>query len=184
MSIGIIIYGATGSGKTTLGKELAQRLGFLHLDIDDYIWRWDTEIPYTIFRPREERIEGLMNAVSKCRHFVMTGSMWSIREFFNPLFELAVFLTVPVEIRINRLHARELAMFGERILEGGDMYEQHIKFLSDSAQYDTGEPPLLCLKQHEQWTAELPCPVLRADGAKAIPENAAWIAEQFLQLKK
>ena len=37
MSRGIIIFGAAGSGKTTLGRELAGRLGFLHIDIDDYI---------------------------------------------------------------------------------------------------------------------------------------------------
>lgn len=181
MPRGIIIYGATGSGKTTLGKELAQRLNFQHIDIDDYIWRWDTEIPYTILRPREERIEYLMNAISKCQYFVMTGSMGSIREAFNSLFDLAVFITVPTEIRIERLRTREFTMFGERILAGGDMYEQNIKFFKDAIQYDTGEPPQVCLKHHEQWTAELSCPVLRVDGTKTISENASWIAEQFLQ---
>ncbi len=181
MSTGIIIYGATGSGKTTLGKELAHRLDFQHVDIDDYIWRWDTDIPYTILRPREERIEYLMNAISKCRHFVMTGSMGSIRESFNSLFDLAVFITVPTEIRIERLRARESAMFGERILVGGDMYEQNLMFFEDALQYETGEPPQICLKHHEQWSGELSCPVLRVDGTKSISENAAWIADQFLK---
>ncbi len=91
MSRGIIIYGATGSGKTTLGKELAHRLHFQHVDI-----------------------------------------------------------------------------------------EQNLKFFEDAVQYDTGEPPQICLKHHEQWSGELSCPVLRVDGTKAISENAAWIADQFL----
>lgn len=39
---GIIIFGAPGSGKTTLGAELARQLDFPHFDLDDYHWRWDT----------------------------------------------------------------------------------------------------------------------------------------------
>ncbi|MDD4796397.1 MAG: AAA family ATPase [Eubacteriales bacterium] len=182
MSRGIIIYGASGSGKTTLGKALAQRLALQHIDIDDYIWRWDTQMPYTVLRPRQERIACLEKAISTARPFVMTGSMWSIRASFNARFDLAVFLTVPTAIRMERLRAREAAMFGARILPGGDMYEQNRAFLDDAAAYDTGEPPQVCQKQHEQWTAELSCPVLRVDGTKDIAENAAWIAEQFLLL--
>jgi uridine kinase len=180
---GIIVFGAAGSGKTTLGKELARQLNFQHFDLDDYYWRWDSEvIPFTIFRPKEEIIEHLMKDISKYPYFVMSGSMGSIRGLFNPLFDLAVFVTVPTQIRMERLRIREAAMFGERILEGGDMYEQNIKFLDDAARYDTGEPPLVCRRQHEQWAAELICPVLHVDGTKDIVENAAWIAERFLLL--
>lgn len=56
LSKGIIIFGAPGSGQTTLGKEVARQLNFHHFDLDDYHWRWDTEIPYIIFRSEEERI--------------------------------------------------------------------------------------------------------------------------------
>ncbi len=41
MSRGIIIFGAMGTGKTTLGRELAQQLNFQHFDLDDYHYRWD-----------------------------------------------------------------------------------------------------------------------------------------------
>jgi hypothetical protein len=137
-----------------------------------------------IFRPKEEIIEHLMRDISKYPYFVMSGSMGSIRGLFNPLFDLAAFVTVPTEIRMERLRAREFAMFGERILPGGDMYEQNIKFLDEAVRYDTGEPPQVCLKQHEQWSAELPCPVLNVDGTKDISGNVAWIAKQFLLLAK
>ena len=151
MPRGIIVFGAPGSGKTTLGKELARQLNFKHFDLDDYYWSWDKDvIPFTIFRPREEIIKHLMKDISKYPDFVMSGSMGSIRGLFNPLFQLAAFVTVPAAIRMERLRAREFAMFGERILAGGDMYEQNIKFLCEAAAYDTGEPPQVCLKQHEQ----------------------------------
>ena len=108
------------------------------------------------------------------------GLRGSIRSLFNSLFALAAFVMVPTTIRMERLHVREATMFGDRILADGDMYEQNIKFLDDAARYDTGEPPQVCLKQHEQWATELLCPVLLVDGTKDVSENAAWIAECFI----
>ena len=48
MPRGIIIFGSAGSGKTTLGKMVAEDLGFPYFDIDDYIWRKNTDIPFTV----------------------------------------------------------------------------------------------------------------------------------------
>ena len=46
MARGIIIFGSAGSGKTSLGKLTAAELGFPYFDIDEYIWRKDTEITF------------------------------------------------------------------------------------------------------------------------------------------
>lgn len=46
MSTGIMIIGPSGSGKTTLGKIVAQKLGYLYFDVDDYIWKQNTDSPY------------------------------------------------------------------------------------------------------------------------------------------
>jgi len=116
MPRGIIIVGAPGVGKTTLGRELARQLGFLHFDTDEYHWRQDTEVPFTILRPREERAAHLMHDISMHPRFVMSGSMWNIRERFTPLFELAVFLEAPVEVCAERVYSREFARWGDRIL--------------------------------------------------------------------
>lgn len=184
MTRGIIIFGAPGAGDTTLGKELAKLLSFQHFDLDDYWWGWDTKIPFTVFRPRKERIELLMNAISKYPYFVMSGSMYSIRESFASLFDLAVFITAPTTVRMERIQVRELSRFGGRILTGGDMYEGHLKFLEQAEQYDTGESPQCCLKQHEQWISQLNCPVLRVDGTKQISKNVTYVAETFLPIKQ
>lgn len=66
MSRGIIIFGASGSGTTTIGKELANIMNFKHFDLDDYFWTWDTAIPYTIPRAKAERIELLQHDISEC----------------------------------------------------------------------------------------------------------------------
>ncbi|MCL2408071.1 MAG: AAA family ATPase [Oscillospiraceae bacterium] len=183
MSRGIIVFGASGSGTSTLGRELAQKLGFQHFDLDDYFWNWDTEIPFTVKCPREERIERLLADISKYSNFVMSGCMREWETPFVPLFDLAVFVTTPTEMRIERLHAREYSRFGDRIHEGGDMYEEHKRFIDWAAGYDTMAPPERCLRAHEQWLTELPCPVLRVEGTTDPRENAAYIVEQFTQRK-
>jgi hypothetical protein len=154
MARGIIIFGSSGSGTTTLGREVAKRLGFQHFDLDDYFWRWDTEIPFTVTRPREERIELLMGDISKFPYFVMSGSMDSYNAPFVPLFDLAVLNSAPAEMRVERVNARDFSRFGERILPGGDMFEDHKNFLSCVRRYDTDGSP--CQRVHEQWAATLP----------------------------
>ena len=39
----LAMIGASGSGKTTLGKIVAQKLGYLYFDVDDYIWKQNTD---------------------------------------------------------------------------------------------------------------------------------------------
>lgn len=183
MSRGIIIFGAMGTGKTTLGRELAQQLNFQHFDLDDYHYRWDTEIPYTVSYTKEHKTERLMNDISQFPHFVMSGQMWSIRKTFNPLFDVAVFITAPTEICVERYRLRALKRWGNRVLLGGDMYEFNLNSLILAEQYDTGEPPSVCLKRDEQWITELHCPVLRIDGTKAVTENVIWLAKQYLSMQ-
>lgn len=48
MPKGIIILGSAGAGKTILGKLVAKKLGIAFLDIDEYVWKNDTDIPYTV----------------------------------------------------------------------------------------------------------------------------------------
>ena len=183
---GIIIFGAAGAGKTTLGGELARLLHFRHLDLDDYIWRWDTELPFSIFRPNEEIIADLTREITAHPRFVMSGGIGrGFRNTYhcNAWFGLAVFMTVPHDLRMERLRAREFANYGERTLEGGDMYEHTQNFLDEASRYDTNDAKHFgALEQHEKWITELACPVLRVDGAKPIIENAKLIAEQYLKI--
>ena len=56
----IHIFGASGSGTTTLGKKICKELGYKLMDTDDYFWM-PTEPKFALKRPREERIE-MMNS--------------------------------------------------------------------------------------------------------------------------
>ena len=178
MATGIMIMGPSGAGKTTLGRALAEKLGYTFIDIDEYIWRKDTQIPFSEMYPKAEKISRLTEAVSTCGHFVMAGSMNSFHEHFDPCFELAVYLWADPQTRVKRVHERELEWFGERVLEGGDMYESHRNMLKDIAGYDDGGGGCT-LQQHEAWIKTLKCRVLRLNGTDVVEENANKIAEVY-----
>ena len=57
---------------------------------------------------REEKIARLQEAVTRSGRFVMAGSMDSFHQHFDPFFRLAVFLTAPPALRVERAHRREL----------------------------------------------------------------------------
>ncbi|MCL2240516.1 MAG: shikimate kinase, partial [Defluviitaleaceae bacterium] len=101
--MGIVIFGASGAGSTTLGKNVAQRLDCQYLDIDDYLWCWGTKIPYTTTRSPEDRTNDLMDDIKKHPKFVLSGTIFSNQELFNPLFDLAVFITTPAEVCAERV---------------------------------------------------------------------------------
>lgn len=181
MATGIMIMGSSGAGKTTLGELVAKKLGYTFVDIDEYIWRKDTQIPFSEMYPKAEKISRLMDAISNCDHFVMAGSMNSFHEYFDPYFELVVHLHTDAETRVKRVHERELGWFGSRILEGGDMYEEHQKMLRGIAGYDYGIG-VSTLQQHEEWMKSLKCPVMRLDGSDTYEKNLGIITEAYIGL--
>ncbi|WP_160686922.1 AAA family ATPase [Clostridium sp. C2-6-12] len=178
MARGIIIFGSAGSGKTTLGKLVAKRLDYPYFDIDDYIWRKDTDKPFTVMYTRDEKINRLMSDISKGTNFVMAGSMDSFNAPFVPLFDLAIHITASIDTRIARINKREYEVYGDRIMEGGDMYEEHCRFLDISARYDTDGSP--CMSTHEQWANSLPCKVLRLNGDEDLNTNVEIIVHEYL----
>lgn len=180
MGKGIIISGPSGAGKTTLGKLTAEKLGFTFLDIDEYVWRKDTEKPYTVMYSKAEKISRLMDAVSQPEHFVMAGSMNSFHEYFDPYFEMAVYLYADAKLRVKRVHERELEEFGNRILPAGDMYEEHQRYLEDIAGYDTGIGATT-FQMHQRWFNALRCRVIRLDGGCCLEENADRIVKSYIK---
>lgn len=175
---GIVIFGPSGAGKTALGALVASRLGFPFFDTDPFIWRQDTLRPFTVMYPRAEKIARLQAALSGTEHFVVAGSMHSFHEAFDPFFLLAVHLTADVQLRLDRVRARELQQFGARILPGGDMYADHQRFLQYVADYDTGSDGTT-LKSHLTWISALSCPVLSLRGEAPLAQNAETVVRAY-----
>lgn len=80
-------------------------------------------------------------------------------------------------MNIERLQQREYARFGERICEGGDMYEEHSNFIEWTKGYDTYGIDQRSRALHEQWFELLSCPLIRVYGTKQIEEIIAQIPE-------
>ena len=175
MPKGIIIFGANGSGKSTLGRELARVLNFKYMDIEDYHFI-KSEIPYTVERSREDCLNLMLTDIEKYSSFVISAVTGDFGEEISSMYDFAVFMSAPLEIRIERIKQRAFKQHGERIYEGGDMYEQHLKFVD----FVTSRS----LLRIEQWAETLVCPLIHVDGTKSIFENTEWIVEQYLQRRR
>ena len=171
---GIIVFGANGSGKTTLGRELARILNFKRMDIEDYYFE-KSEIPYSVVRPREDVVKLLLADIEKYRSFVLSGVTGNYGDEIPLFYELAVYITAPLELRMERIKKRAYEQYGERVLKGGDMYEQEQKFFDFAASR-----PLF---EIDQWAETLTCPIIHVDGTSDWRINAVNIAEQFNRKK-
>jgi hypothetical protein len=112
---------------------------------------------------------------------VLSGSLCGWGDVAIPLFELVVVLSIPHDIRMARLHRREHARFGERILPGGDMYEQSQAFLAWAASYDEGGVDMRSRQRHDQWLSTLPCPILCFEAEYSIEEYLAVLMVEIGQ---
>jgi len=167
---GIIVFGVNGVGKTTLGRELARILNYKHMDIEAYAFR-ETEIPYTDQRSNEECIALMLADIKKYRSFVISAVTGDFGDTIPLFYELAILISAPVETRIRRIEQRAYERHGARVREGGDMYEQNLKFIDFAASRS--------LAKIEQWAGTLTCPVIRIDGTVDWCANAVNIINQF-----
>lgn len=156
------VFGASGSGTTTIAAEVSARLGYAHLDADQYYWL-PTPQPFTQPRDPETRLEMLRSDLAAADRWVLSGSVVGWAETLAPLFDLAVFVYVPADLRIERLKKREAERYGARILPGGDRYADHLDFVAWAASYDAGTCRGRTLQKHEAWMQTLTCPVLRVE---------------------
>jgi adenylate kinase family enzyme len=173
----LLIFGASGSGTSTLGGQIAAIHGLTLFDVDDFFWEM-TDPPFQQARERSERRRLLMEALSSERRWVLSGSICGWGDAAIPLFDLAVFVITPTALRLERLHARERRRFGDRLSANGDMHKQHEDFLAWAAQYDEGPISMRSRLLHEEWLNKLGCPVVRVDGSCPIEvlENQITVA--------
>jgi adenylate kinase family enzyme len=169
------ILGASGSGTTTLGAALADRVDADHLDTDDYFWL-PTDPPFETSRPAAERLERLEADLDAAGRWVLSGSLCGWGDPLIPRFELVVFLLVPTGVRLARLTRRETAEFGAEAIEPeGRMYENFKTFIEWAASYDDGDLDMRSLARHDDWLAALPCPVLLLEGEMSTAEQVEGV---------
>ncbi len=171
----IHIFGASGSGTTTLASLLAARHGHRHLDTDEVFWLL-SDPPYRETRPRAARLPLLRRALGEAPSWVLSGSLCGWGDPLIAEFDLVVFLIVPTEVRLARLRAREVGRYGHAaVAPGGPLREAHVEFLDWADRYDAGGPEMRSRALHDAWLAALPCPTLRLEGDRPVAEQLARI---------
>jgi adenylate kinase family enzyme len=175
----IHIFGGSGSGTSTLGRELAKKLRVPFFDADDYYWQL-TDPPFRLKNTPEDRVEKLLSDMNKTRKWLLSGFVVSWGDAFIPLFTLAIFVTLPRDIRLGRLHERERQRYGKRIDDGGDMHEISKAFMEWAALYDTAGTEVRSLVMHEDWIKRLECPVIRVQSLKAVDKLADELIRQIM----
>ncbi len=129
MGTGIIVCGLNGAGKSTLGKTLAEKLHFYFIDNEDlYFPKTDPNYIYASPRTREEVEKLLFSEIKAHENFVFTSVKGDYGEAISPFFQYVVLIDVPKDIRIQRVKNRSFQKFGNRMLAGGDLYEQEKRF--------------------------------------------------------
>lgn len=96
--------------------------------------------------------------------WILTGSFVGLGDIFILEFDLIVFLWLPSDIRIQRLHERERMRYGHEIGFGVKMHENYIKFINWASMYDSEDESIRSKWLHELWLKDIKCDVLRLEG--------------------
>ena len=156
----IHIFGASGSGTTTIASAVCERLGYKHFDTDSFYW-YQTQIPFTEARPIDERLHMMNDDLTNHERWILSGSLAGWGNPLVPMFELVVFVYVPQDIRVERLKKREYERYGDDIKPGGSRYDATKEFIEWAGGYDTGLLTGRSLLKHEKWMSELDREVIR-----------------------
>lgn len=172
----IHVFGASGSGTTTLAKKISEELDYKMMDTDEYYWM-PTEPKFTIKRPIEERLELMIKDIDNSENIVISGSLTDWGDVLIPYFTLAIRIEMEQDLRIDRLVKREKERYGSRIEPGGDMYQQHIDFVKWAKAYDNGGMDMRSRVKHDDWQKLLLCDILYLDGADTLENNFAKVKD-------
>ncbi len=171
----IHIYGASGSGTSTIGRFICEKTGYFFMDTDDYFWE-PTNPPFTTKRKIPDRIALMRRDIAKYESVVISGSLVDWGDELIPLFTLAVRVETDTAVRIERLKKRERERFGNRIDTGGDMFENHREFIDWAAAYDSGGLDMRSKAKHDEWQKLLHCPQVLLDGNQPAEKNFEYLA--------
>lgn len=120
----IIIIGTTGTGKTTLGKNLSAKLGMSAIDLDDLHWLPD-------WQARDvDSFRALVVEATANPAWVVSGNYSRVQDIFTPLADTMIWLDYSFPLVFKQLIQRSIRRIlnGEACCNGN--YETWGKFLS------------------------------------------------------
>lgn len=165
----INIFGSSGSGTTTLAKELSKQFKCHHIDVDDLMWE-SSDPPFTIRRDNEVIRELFDREINKYSDIVISGSLVNVYNELKDSISLFIYMNLDIDTRVKRINQRELKRFGNRIKEGGDLYFKHQDFIQWVSDYEHNPENIRSRKQHLLWLEDVHSPVLKITDELSIEE--------------
>ncbi len=172
MGIGIQICGLNGCGKSTLGKALAEKIGFHFIDNENlYFTRASIDEPYNNPKSRADVERLLIEEVGRYPDFVFAAVKGDYGKDMISMYDYIVMMEVPKNVCARRVRNRSFQKFGNRMLIGGDLYNQEEAFFQ---MVDSREDEFI-----ETWLQMVNCPIIRVDGTKPIEDNVEYIIKEI-----
>ena len=174
--MGILICGLNGTGKSTLGSMLAERMGYEFIDNEDLFFpKADSSYTFSGPRSEEEVIRLLEEKITANNRFIFAAVKGHYGDRLIASLDHIVLMEVPKQIRSRRIRDRSYRKFGNRILPGGDLYDQESKWFS----LTESRPETYVT----DWLETVDCPVIRIDGTLPVEENVDYL-ESVLSKEK
>jgi adenylate kinase family enzyme len=168
------LFGASGSGTTTLGLTLCSMLGWPYFDTDDYFWL-STQVPFTARRPAAERNQLLAGDLAQHAHAIVGGSLGGWGDEWFTRFDLAVFLWLPPGLRLQRLREREQWRYD---LSDPAQLARTTAFLTWAAGYDDNSTGgTRTMASHTSWLTRFTCPLLELRGDLTVAQRVAAVQQ-------
>lgn len=181
----IQITGASGSGKTFLGKKLSEILNCNFVDTDDILWVWKEGVqPYTIPVSDKDSCKSLKNELINNKSTIASGMFYPWSKSLISRFDLLIIIETDKKLREKRIINREYQMYGDRFKKGGDMYSQFNEFLKWSMDYDISDDKLGSKKETDKWAAKFKCDILHLDGNKPLEEQITIVLKTINKINK
>ncbi len=177
----IHLLGPSGSGTSSLGRALSKDLAVPYFDSDDIFWE-NTDPPFTAKRPLEQRQNLLKEIDLTNRSWIIGGSMLQWGDFLRDRIDLIVYLYVDRVTRVSRLKTREKARFGDRILPGNDMHENHRAFIAWAESYEDGGLDMRSRMSETAWIDEAKCKVVRIEREIPIEDEVALVRARLREI--
>ena len=172
MGTGIMVCGLNGSGKSTFGKALAKAIGFHFIDAEDiYFPHREGNSAYLAPRSGEEAKSLLLHMLHQHQAFVFASVKGDYGEQVSRFYRYVVLVETPKEIRMQRVRQRSFEKFGDRMLPGGDLYEQEEAFFRMADEREE--------RYIKPWLQSVGCPVLRIDGTKPVEQNVELVISRI-----
>ena len=95
------------------------------------------------------------------------------------IFDLAVFLLIPPEIRMKRLLLREKERYGKKLKTDAKTIKNSQDFLEWAKKYDNPTFNGRSISQHLNWMSQLSCKVIEIKGDTSVDYRKSLVKDEL-----